>query len=171
MALVCANSSAFLMAPFMPSAPGVRTSSAPRAFSRFLRSTLMVSGMVKINLYPRDAATKARPTPVFPLVGSIMSVPGLIFPSASAASIIANAILSLTLPNGLKYSSFATIGDASPASLLYRFNANNGVFPIRSVSFCAILLIQSPSCLQLAEVNKGSKNPSLSKCPLSLQLF
>ena len=40
------SSSARAMAPFMPCAPGVRTSSAPYARSRLRRSTLMVSGMV-----------------------------------------------------------------------------------------------------------------------------
>lgn len=40
--------SAAAMAPFMPSAPGVRTSSAPRALSRLRRSMLMVSGIVRM---------------------------------------------------------------------------------------------------------------------------
>ena len=43
-----ASSSAFAMAPFMPLAPSVRTSSAPYAFRMFLRSTLMVSGIVRM---------------------------------------------------------------------------------------------------------------------------
>ena len=37
------------------------SSSAPYAFSRFLRSTLMVSGSVKIARYPLAAATAASP--------------------------------------------------------------------------------------------------------------
>ena len=44
-----ALTSAFLMAPFMPSAPGVSTSSAPIALSRVRLSTLIVSGMVRIS--------------------------------------------------------------------------------------------------------------------------
>ena len=46
--------------------------------------------------------------PVLPLVASTMVVrPGTIRPSASAASIIATPILSLTLPPGLNASSLA----------------------------------------------------------------
>jgi hypothetical protein len=59
----------FFTAPFIPSAPGVNTSSAPKALSRFLRSILIVSGIVRISLYPLAAATQASPIPVFPLVG------------------------------------------------------------------------------------------------------
>ena len=42
------SSSAFAIAPFIPFAPSVNTSSAPYAFRRFLRSILMVSGSVRI---------------------------------------------------------------------------------------------------------------------------
>ena len=42
------SSSAFAIAPFIPLAPSVRTSSAPYAFSMLRRSTLMVSGMVRM---------------------------------------------------------------------------------------------------------------------------
>ena len=42
------SSFALAMAPFIPSLPGVNTISAPRADTIFLRSTLMVSGMVSI---------------------------------------------------------------------------------------------------------------------------
>ena len=44
------SSLAFSMAPLMPLLPGVRTSWAPNAFSRFWRSILMVSGMVSMVL-------------------------------------------------------------------------------------------------------------------------
>ena len=44
------SSSAFFMAPLIPSLPGVRTSSAPMAFNRFWRSELIVSGMVSTAL-------------------------------------------------------------------------------------------------------------------------
>ncbi len=44
-----AISSARAMAPLMPSAPGVSTSSAPYARSRVRRSTLIVSGMVRMS--------------------------------------------------------------------------------------------------------------------------
>ncbi len=51
------NSSALRMAPGMPSAAGVSTSSAPRALSIRRRSKLMLSGSVTTNLYPRAAQT------------------------------------------------------------------------------------------------------------------
>ena len=41
---------ALFTAPFMPSAPGVSTSSAPKARSTTRRSWLMVSGMVRMTL-------------------------------------------------------------------------------------------------------------------------
>jgi len=48
----------------------VRTSSAPKACNRTLLSRDMDAGMVRISLYPLAAATKARPMPVLPDVGS-----------------------------------------------------------------------------------------------------
>ena len=47
--------------------------------------------------------------PVLPEVGSMMTLPAFSSPLASASSIMALAIRSLTLPAGLKYSSLATI--------------------------------------------------------------
>jgi len=56
---------------FIPWGPGVRTISAPKASSSTRRSRLMVSGMVRMSLYPFTAATKARAIPgVATLVGS-----------------------------------------------------------------------------------------------------
>ena len=72
-------------------------------------STLIVSGKVRIALYPFAAATLAMPIPVFPEVGSIIVAPGLSTPLFSASSIILSAILSFTLPAGFKYSSLARI--------------------------------------------------------------
>src|SRR5881409_4062798 len=46
--------------------------------------------------------------PVLPLVGSTIVAPGRSAPRRSASSIIATAIRSLTLPPGLKNSSFAS---------------------------------------------------------------
>ena len=63
--------------------------------------------MVRMILYPREAATAARPMPVFPLVGSMMTESGFSSPEASAASIMARAMRSFTLPAGLRYSSLA----------------------------------------------------------------
>ena len=54
----------------MPFDESVRTSSAPNAFKRTRLSKLIDAGMVKISLYPFEAAINARPIPVFPLVGS-----------------------------------------------------------------------------------------------------
>lgn len=51
-------------------AGSVRTSSAPKAFKRTLRSNDIEAGIVSTNLYPLAAAMKANPIPVFPLVGS-----------------------------------------------------------------------------------------------------
>ena len=67
----------------------------------------MVSGITMMILYPLAAATEASPIPVFPDVGSIIVAPGFNAPYFSASSIIFFAILSFTLPAGLKYSSFA----------------------------------------------------------------
>ena len=49
------------------------------------------------------------PIPVFPEVGSMITEPSFNNPFSSASSIIAFAILSLTLPAGLKYSNFTRI--------------------------------------------------------------
>lgn len=57
-------------APIIPFAASVRTSSAPKALNRTLLSILIDEGIVNINLYPLEAAIKARPMPVFPLVAS-----------------------------------------------------------------------------------------------------
>mmetsp|Transcript_6942 Transcript_6942/g.21996 ORF Transcript_6942/g.21996 Transcript_6942/m.21996 type:complete len:247 (-) Transcript_6942:327-1067(-) len=81
--------SAFLTAPPIPLAAGVRTSSAPSAFSITRRSIDIDSGMVSTSLYPLAAATMASPMPVFPEVGSTRVVsPGLMSPRRSASVII-----------------------------------------------------------------------------------
>jgi hypothetical protein len=48
----------------------MQQSSAPNALKRTLLSKLIDAGMVKMSLYPFEAAINARPMPVFPLVGS-----------------------------------------------------------------------------------------------------
>ena len=127
-----ASSSALAMAPFIPLAPSVRTTSAPYAFRMFLLSTLMVSGMVRIVLYPLAAAMAASPIPVLPDVGSMMVAPGFRTPLCSASSIIALPILSLTLPAGLKYSSLARMVASSPSDFSTFLISTSGVFPISS---------------------------------------
>src|SRR5699024_655918 len=103
----CSTSSfAFLIAPFIPSAPGVKTSSAPYAFNKLRRSLLIVSGITKTALYPLLAAPIARPIPVLPLVGSTIVVSFVNLPASSAASIIARAIRSLTEEPGFINSNF-----------------------------------------------------------------
>ena len=87
------------MAPGIPLAPSVRISSAPNAFSNRRRSSDIVSGIVRINGYPRDAATNARAMPVLPLVGSTMVTlldPGFRIPLRSASHIMAAPIRHLT---------------------------------------------------------------------------
>src|SRR5215210_1539975 len=69
--------------------------------------------------------------PVLPEVDStIVLRPGSILPSASAASIMATPILSLTLPAGLYASSFAI--SSAPQFGATRVRRTIGVFPIRS---------------------------------------
>jgi len=83
---------------------------------------------VRINSYPRAAQTIARAMPVLPLVGStITDLPGSISPSASAASIIATPIRSLTEPPGLSCSSLTQISPGSPSPS--RARATIGVSP------------------------------------------
>ena len=125
--IFAASSSAFAMAPLMPRLPSVSTSSAPYAFKIFLRSTLMVSGMVRIIRYPFAAAMDARPMPVLPDVGSIITESAPRSPFSSASSIIALAIRSFTLPAGLKYSSFTSTVASSSSSFSTLATSISGV--------------------------------------------
>jgi hypothetical protein len=77
-------------------------------------------------------ATIASPTPVLPDVGSTIVPPGRSSPDASAASTIRSAMRSLTLPPGLKYSTFASTGAAIPAAT--GPSRTSGVFPTRSAT-------------------------------------
>ena len=92
----------------------------------------MVSGMVRIALYPLATAMAARPMPVLPEVGSMMVAPAEMTPRRSASSSISFATRSLTLPAGLKYSSLRS-------SFAFKFHffprlaaSTRGVFPTRS---------------------------------------
>jgi hypothetical protein len=83
------------------------------------------------SLYPLAAATKARPMPVLPLVGSTRVVfPRVILPSASATAIMLEPILSLTLQHGCMISSLAATCPTHPAVTLLRYTM--GVLPTRS---------------------------------------
>ena len=64
--------------------------------------------------------------PVFPLVGSIMTVPAVILPSRSPASIMATPMRSLTDAIGLRLSSFANTVASAWISL---FTLTSGVRP------------------------------------------
>ena len=120
------------MAPFMPLLPSLRTISAPYAFIIILLSTLMVSGITRITLYPLAVPTAASPIPVLPLVGSMIVLPLFRIPFSSASRIISFAILSLTLPAGLKYSSFANILALRLNSFSIFFSSRSGVPPMSS---------------------------------------
>ena len=91
-------------------------------------SGAILSLMTKMHLYPRCAATIARPTPVLPLVGSMIVEPGFKRPSRSAASIIVSAGRSLELPPGLVVSNLAIRSQRSPPLILPR--RTMGVLPM-----------------------------------------
>ena len=97
---------------------------------------LIVSGIISVHLYPFAAATKARPMPVLPLVGSRIIVSGPSTPASSAASIMLRPMRSLTLPAGLKNSSLAATVATAPSAM--RLIRTNGVLPISSVILFAI---------------------------------
>ncbi len=62
-----AISSARAIAPFIPSAPGVRISSVPKARSMMRRSSDIESGIVKVSRYPLAEQANAKAIPVLPL--------------------------------------------------------------------------------------------------------
>jgi hypothetical protein len=67
---------------------------------------------------------------VLPEVGSTMVPPGRSAPERSAASTMRSAMRSLTLPPGLKYSTFASTRGASPSAT--PFSRTSGVSPMVS---------------------------------------
>jgi hypothetical protein len=78
----------------------------------------MLSGMVTISLSPLAAQVNANPMPVLPLVGSTITVPGLILPSRSPASIMATPMRSFTDHIGLPLSILARSVAGNPAARL-----------------------------------------------------
>ena len=88
------------------------------------------SGNTGIGLAAVAAATAARPMPVLPEVGSMMTEPGFSLPVASASSIMALAIRSLTEPAGLKYSSLARIFASRFSAFSIWVSSSSGVWPI-----------------------------------------
>src|SRR3954464_6451668 len=90
---------------------------------------------MKMHLYPRCWATRARPMPVLPLVGSTIVPPGRSAPPASAASTMRTAIRSFTDPPGLRYSTLAsTRGAPGPRSRVTELSRTSGVLPTRSTT-------------------------------------
>jgi hypothetical protein len=79
------------------------------------------------------AATKAKAIPVLPLVGSMICVSGVRIPAASAASIMARPMRSLTLEYGLKNSSFNSTVACSGG--MTRFSFTNGVLNVVWTTF------------------------------------
>ena len=65
----------FSIEPFIPKDPSVNISSAPYAFIRVLLSTLIVSGITIITLYPFKLPIIDKAIPVFPLVASTNTSP------------------------------------------------------------------------------------------------
>src|SRR3954462_8337647 len=102
---------------------------------------------MKMHLYPRCWATRARPMPVLPLVGSTIVPPGLSAPLASAASTMRTAIRSFTDPPGLRYSSLAsTSGASGPSSRVTEVSRTSGVLPTRSTTdsaYCTGVLLHA----------------------------
>jgi hypothetical protein len=81
----------------------------------------------------------ANPTPVLPLVGSIIVAPGVSNHFLSASSIIAIATLSFALPAGLNASTLAIMGVATPLAADILPSSTIGVLPISSVMLFAII--------------------------------
>ena len=92
--------------------------------------------------------------PVFPEVDStIVFRPGSIRPSASAASIIATPIRSLTLPPGLYDSSFPI--SSAPQSGATRPSLTIGVLPTRSARLSGIALVGGETLIRRPRVPAG----------------
>ena len=123
-------------------AVGVTTTSAPYARSTSRLSWLTLSGQTNTQRYPFRCATRASPTPVFPLVGSTIVPPGRSAPDSSAASIIRAAMRSFTEPPGLRYSTLArTVADRPRVTAERR---TSGVWPTSS-EMCWAYVTGSPS--------------------------
>ena len=114
----------------MPSDPGERTTSAPYALIREMRSLDMVSGITMTALYPRAAAIIEIAMPVLPDVGSMIVPPSSSRPLATASSIIDRAARSFMEPAGLPFS-ILTYTCVPGGVILFR--RTRGVSPMVSV--------------------------------------
>src|ERR1039458_3090254 len=115
------------IAPCIPSASGVRSTSAPSARMIITFSCEKFSGTNSFTLYPRFTPISASPIPVLPAVASTMVPPGASFPSCSALRMIPMAARSFTLPPGFRYSSLAKMS-ADPGGASF-FICSIGVSP------------------------------------------
>ena len=104
--------------------------SAPYARSSEIFSWLILSGITKMQRYPRIAAAIASPCPVLPDVGSTIVPPGRSVPDRSAASIMRMPMRSFTDPPGFSISTLASIVGRSPRVTDRR--RTRGVSPIAS---------------------------------------
>src|SRR5215213_5160578 len=115
----------------------------------------MPCGSVRMRSYPLAAQTNASAMPVFPLVASTIVVrPGSIRPSASAASIIATPMRSLTEPPGLNISSFA---NSSAPSGAIRVSWTIGVRPTWSAMLIGIPGIRCSGYRGLPAEGRGER--------------
>src|SRR5579883_292022 len=109
--------------------------------------------------YPFTAATIARPIPVLPLVGSTIVAPGRSRPSRSAASIIASAMRSFTLPAGLSDSNLPKT--CAPPGGTTRCSRTSGVLPISSSTLSATNGRTPTGCSRGADVLTMARSLSL----------
>jgi len=119
--------------------PRVVPSQSPRDAKR-ARCGLFPADMVTISGCPSAAHTTARPAPILPLVISTTGAPGFSRPSARAASMMARAERSFTLPPGCMNSALARI---RPGPLQTRDNSNTGVRPMRPAALAVMRLESS----------------------------
>ena len=86
--------------------------------------------------------------PVLPLVGSMMTVSLLIFPSRSAASIMARPMRSFTLHSGFRFSILAATVATQPSVTC--LNCTSGVLPTHRVMSSRIPLAVAVAMLNLS---------------------
>src|SRR6266480_169381 len=125
-----ASARATSIEPFVPFAPSDRTISAPNKRRSPIRSSLALSGITTVSLYPLRRATIASAMPVLPDVGSRIVRSDVSSPEPSAASTMARAIRSFVEPVGFCPSSFAQI--RTPGAEDIRGMPTSGVSPMAS---------------------------------------
>src|SRR5262249_39588367 len=112
---------------------------------------------------PFAAQTNASAIPVLPDVDSMIVLrPGSIRPSASAASIIATPIRSLTEPPGLKASSLPITSASRPSPS--RANRSIGVLPTSSDRLAGIPPLITTIGRTIAAARDTPRRPGASDC-------